>query len=146
MAKPELECPVEVTRRSLLPVGRIDLAVEALGYIDSGFALGPVASIQNAHATELTHATRIACRHNADRLPWSRNACAVPIRLPIHSGVANPLIILDLCLTVVRSRIESPGRKLKGYAVGAWGNLCKAELPSGGKAPLTTKSLSATPV
>ena len=38
-AKPELVCPVEVFRRSLLPVGRIDLAVEAPGYSDSGFAL-----------------------------------------------------------------------------------------------------------
>src|ERR1035437_3426396 len=33
-----------------------------------------------------------------------------------------------------------------GYAVGAWGNLCKAELPSEGKPPLTAKSLSANPV
>ena len=38
-AKPELVCPVEVFRRSLLPVGRIDLAVEAPAYSDSGFAL-----------------------------------------------------------------------------------------------------------
>ena len=39
-AKPELVCPVEVFRRSLLPVGRIDLAVEVPGCSDSGFALG----------------------------------------------------------------------------------------------------------
>ncbi len=41
-AKPELVCPVEVFRRSLLPVGRIDLAVEAPGSSDSGFALACV--------------------------------------------------------------------------------------------------------
>ena len=41
-AKPELVCLVEVFRKSLLPVGRIDLAVEAPRYSDSGFALdGP---------------------------------------------------------------------------------------------------------
>jgi hypothetical protein len=31
--------PVEVFRRSLLPAGRIDLAIEAPGYSDSGLAL-----------------------------------------------------------------------------------------------------------
>ena len=38
-AKPELVCPVEVRRRSLLPVGRIDSAVEAPECGNSGFAL-----------------------------------------------------------------------------------------------------------
>jgi hypothetical protein len=28
------------------------------------------------------------------------------------------------------TKSELPGRELKGYAVGAWGNLCKAGLPS----------------
>jgi hypothetical protein len=32
------------------------------------------------------------------------------------------------------------------YAVGAWGNLCQANLPSDGKPPLTAKSLSANSV
>ena len=63
---------------------------------------------------------------------------------PIHSrrpGCSNP------CRgPSSQSNANSQGGRILGHAVGAWGNLCKANLPSEGKPPLTAKSLSATTV
>jgi hypothetical protein len=38
-AKPELMCPDELSTRSPLPVGRVDLRAVVSGYSDSGFAI-----------------------------------------------------------------------------------------------------------
>jgi hypothetical protein len=83
-------------------------------------------AFKNAHATELTHATRFAKQHVADWLPWSRipalfRRCCQSEEATWHSWL------------YLKPEVEPPERKLKGYAVGAWGNLCKAELPSGAK-------------
>jgi hypothetical protein len=72
---------------------------------------------------ELPHATGTPARLIAGRLHVPGSA-----RHSIQGGRS-----LSVSPTRLQSRAKSPHRRPRGYAVGAWGNLCKAEMPSKGQ-------------
>jgi hypothetical protein len=102
---------------------------------------GLAAGIEECPRPELTHAARTAHRHTADRHPPTQ--IAARSRLFCQTSLADKLAQPPGSFS---NQILSQRERPEGYAVGAWGNLCKAELPVEGEKPLTTKSLSANPV
>ena len=69
---------------------------------------------------EEPNTSQTSCRHSTD-------ACAAEPTHATHTPLGS--LPIGTLVRVLITRV--PAWKLKGYAVGAWGNLCKAGLPSG---------------